>query len=291
MHDDPDGHEIVDLLERAVPLLHLAVDRPEVLGTPGHLEVVQPGRPERRLQGHPQTVDHLAALVALGLDLLRQRAIVVGLEELEREVLQLGLDSGHAEAVRQRRIDLAGLPRDPPPTLFGEVLEGAHVVEPVRQLHHDHAHVLRDRQQELAIVLRLFLRRRAKPEARDLGEPVDDVTHLVPEELADLIERHLGVLGHVVQQRRRDGHRVELLVHQDPRHLDRVRDEVVARETLLPPVRAGAEREGALHQPQVEPVGPLFQGLGEFCVDRGQCARHSNPASAKLKYESPPMIT
>ena len=39
-HDDPHRHEVVDLVERLAPLLHLLEDRPEVLGPAGDLEPV-----------------------------------------------------------------------------------------------------------------------------------------------------------------------------------------------------------------------------------------------------------
>ena len=96
---------------------------------------------------------------ALGRHLRRQLAVVLGLEKLEREVLQLGLHAGHAEPVRQRRVDLARLERDAAPPLGRQVLERAHVVQPVAQLDDDDARVLRDRQQQLPVVLDLLLGR------------------------------------------------------------------------------------------------------------------------------------
>ena len=138
-------------------------------------------------------------------DLVHQVAVVVRLEELEREILQLGLDAGHAEPVRQRRVDLPGLRGDPRPPLGRQVLQRPHVVQPVAQLDDDDARVLGDREQQLPVVLDLLLGRAPEGEARDLGEPVHDARDLAAELAGDVLGADVRILHHVVEQRGGDG--------------------------------------------------------------------------------------
>ncbi len=94
-----------------------------------------------------------------------------------------------------------------------------------------------------------------------------------------------------MQQRCGDRNGIEVLPHEDLRHLNRMGDEIIARQALLTTVSRRAELEGALHQVEVEPILVLGQGLSEFSVHRLERAGHSSPASAKLKYRSPATIT
>ncbi len=154
----PDRHQVVDLLEGLLAPLHLLPDRPEVLGPAGDLEPLDPGPAELLLERGAHPLDHLLAGLAAGGDQGVERGVVLGLEEPEGQVLQLRLDSGHAEAVGQRGVDLPRLGGDPEALLGRQVLERPHVVEPVGQLDDDDPGVLGDREQELAVVLHLLLR-------------------------------------------------------------------------------------------------------------------------------------
>src|SRR5260370_29759210 len=77
----------------------------------GNLDLRQPGVPQLVAERLAQPLDRLFALFLFRLDLARQRTIVLGLEELERQVLELSLYARHAEPVRERGIDLPGLER------------------------------------------------------------------------------------------------------------------------------------------------------------------------------------
>jgi hypothetical protein len=58
---------------------------------------------------------------------------------LKGEVLELGLDLPHAQSVGDGGVDLHRLLRDPAAPVLGEMMESAHVVKPVGQLHQHHA--------------------------------------------------------------------------------------------------------------------------------------------------------
>ena len=165
--------------------------------------------------------DERLALAALLRDLLRERLVLVRLEMLEREVLELPPHLRHTEAVRERRVEVARLLRDAPPLLRRQVVERPHVVQPVGELDDDDARILRDRQQQLAIVLDLpLLRRAADGSLRDLGQAVDDLGDLLAELALDVGDGDRRVLDDVVDQPARDGDRVELQLGEDLRDLD-----------------------------------------------------------------------
>src|SRR5690606_32161681 len=102
---------IVDLLIGAAALLHLPIDRPEMLRPAVHLARYALD-PQLILEWMTQCLDVLFTLRPLVRDLLGERAILVRLQVLEGQVLELPADLGHTEAVRERCVDLTRLRRD-----------------------------------------------------------------------------------------------------------------------------------------------------------------------------------
>ena len=94
--------------------------------------------------------------------------------------------------------------------LLAEVLDRAHVVEPVGELDQDHADVLRHRHDHLAVVLGLGLLAALERDPRQLRDALDELRDLVAELGAELVELGLGVLDDVVQERRGDRLLVEV---------------------------------------------------------------------------------
>lgn len=110
---------------------------------------------ESALERLAHLLDERLALPTLLRHLLRERAVLLWLEVLERQVLELPAQPRHTEAVRKRRIKVPSFRGDASTLLVRQVVERAHVVKPVCQLHDDDASILRDRQQKLAIALDL----------------------------------------------------------------------------------------------------------------------------------------
>ena len=187
-HQHAERHEIIDLLERRVSLLHLPIDGPEMLSPAGHLELADPGALERLGQWRAQAFDHLLALITFGLHLNRQRVVVLRLEELEGEILQLRLDPRHAESVGERRVDFTRLESDAALAIGRQVLQRAHVMQAVRQLHDDDPRITRDGEKQFAVVLDLLLGGRAEGQRRNLRQPIHDVGHLAAELVTNLLE-------------------------------------------------------------------------------------------------------
>ncbi len=151
-------------------------------------------------------------------------AVGLGLEVLQREVLELRLDRVQAEPVRERREEVAGFGRDADLFLGRQPAERPHVVEAVGELDQDHAHVRRHREHQLADVLGVP-ERAALEDGADLGHAIRDRSDVVAELRADKVQREGRVLDGVVQQGRGDGHVVGAdVAGGDQRHLERVRD-------------------------------------------------------------------
>ena len=117
---------------------------------------------------------------------LRQRPVLLGLEVLERQILELPPHLRHTEAVRERRVQVPRLLRDALPLVLRQRVERPHVVQPVGQLDDDDARVLGDRHQQLAVVLDLPLLGGVQRQVADLRQPVDDLRDLVAELALDV---------------------------------------------------------------------------------------------------------
>ena len=174
-----------------------------------------------------------------------------GSSGLERQLLQLVLDLAHAQPVGDRRVDVERLLGDPGATLLGQMIERPHVVEPIRELHHDDADVVHHRQQHLAEVLRLTLLARREGDGTDLGDALDDVRDLRPEQLLDALDGGERVFDDVVQQPGGDGDDVEPHVGEDVGDLERMHEVRLAGVAHLSLVLERREDVGPAQQLEV----------------------------------------
>ncbi len=174
----------------------------------------------------PVAVEHVGQPLGDG-------AVGVRIDVAEGQFLQLLAHVLHAHAAGERRIDVHRLLGDPEPLSLGHVVERAHVVQAVGELDEQHAHVLGDRQQQLAQVFGLLGLARDEVELLELGQALDQPAHLGAEQLVDLGAGGGGILDRVVQQRDRDRGLVEMHVGQDRGDLERMREVGVAGGALL----------------------------------------------------------
>ena len=148
---------------------------------------------------------------------------------MERDILQLPLDLLHAEPVRQRRIDLHGLHGLGHLLCRGLVFEGAHIVQPVRDLDEDNADVLAHGHEHLAQILHLLLFHCGILDAGQLGDTLDQLGHRPAEQARDLVEARIRVLHDLVEQLLVEvgvvvGHLVPADLGHDLRHGQRMDD-------------------------------------------------------------------
>ncbi len=230
-----------------------------MLGPAGHLRLGDTRLGHLLLERFQEGLDPRLPLRLFLRHLADQGDVLLGLQELERQILEFRLGAGHPEPVGQWRVDFPRFRGDPFPSVGREVLQGPHVVEPVGELDDDDPGVLGNREEELPVVLDLLLGPGAEGQVGDLREPVHQARHLGSELRRDVVDAHFGILDHVVQQRRRDRGRVEQLAHQDRGHRDTVRHELLARHPLLTAVGRGTELERALDQTGIEAIGVTSQ--------------------------------
>ena len=154
--EQADGVDVVDLAELRALALHLLPDAVDVLRAA--LEVgLDAGLLELRREFGDRPVDVRLAALAPGVEQLGQLAEALGLERLEREVLELPLDLPDPEALGQRRVDLHRLAGDALLLVRRQAVQRPHVVESVGELDEHDPDVLGHRQEHLADVLGLLL--------------------------------------------------------------------------------------------------------------------------------------
>ena len=243
----PKSDDVVDLIELTLLLLHLAIDGVQVLGAP----VDDRGKAllcQARRDGATHALDVVLALfVALG-QLARKLLVRVGLQVPERQVFELALDVLHAEATRQRRVDLPGLARDALDRIGLHVSERPHVVEAVAQLDQQDPQVLGHRHDHLAEALGLPILPRREVDLTELGDAIDDGRHLRPEAALDLLQAGLGVLDDVVEQTSANARGVQPQLGDDARHARRVNEVRIAALARLLAVRPLGKFVGALDE-------------------------------------------
>ena len=146
-----------------------------------------------------------------GGDLGAQVVVLVREQILEAQVGELGLVLPHAQPMRERREDLERLARDRGALVHRHVLERAHVVQTIGELHHDHAPVIGHGDEHAPHILHLLLRLGRGLERidlaadhlwqlRNLGLAFDDLAHRRAEKPLELVEREARVLYRVVKQ-------------------------------------------------------------------------------------------
>ena len=139
----------------------------------------------------------------------------------------------------------------------GVDLQGAHVVEAVRQLDEDDANVLRHGEEHLADALSPggavvgpgpAVGRGQRVQAGQLGHAVHQAGHVGPEALGKLLSRDVAVLDDVVEEGSGQGRGVLAEVGQEEGRLEGMLDVGVPGEPFLALVLGGGEVERVLQE-------------------------------------------
>ena len=251
-HRDAERHDVGELLEGDVAPVHLLPDRVRRLLAPRHLDHLRAGFLADALQLRAHLLDHIGALAAQEIQPRLDGRIRLRVELRERQRLQLGLHRVHADPFGQRRVDLHRLARDAAaPLRVLHEMQRAHVVQPVGELHQQHADVAADRQHQLAEVLRLLGAVGLQLQPGQLGDAIDQPGDLAAEAGLDLRQLDRRVLDHVVQQAGGDRGGVQPIARQDVGHRDRMGDIGIAVVAALRAVRLRRQRVGGIDQPDV----------------------------------------
>ncbi len=162
------------------------------------------------------------------------------------------------------RIDIQGFTGDAFLLFRRQKVQGAHVVQPVGQLHQHHAHIGDHGQQHLAHALHLPYFRRDQVEPADLGHSFHQTRRIGPESGRDFREGNPGILHHVMQKGGAECGRVQPQVCQDMSHFQRMREVRLARLAQLRLVLIGGEGEGPFEGSKVVPGTILPHVRQEF---------------------------
>ena len=113
---------------------------------------------------------------------------------------QFGLQRIHADAFRQRRIDFQRLAR-----LFAAAFRlrhagnGAHVMQPIRELDEQHANILAHRQHKFAEILGLLGAFGLQFKPRQLGDAIHQPRHFLAEAPFNIAKLERRILNRVMQ--------------------------------------------------------------------------------------------
>ena len=227
--------------------------------------------------------ERVGAAAALLDDQLAGARVLLGVQDREDEVLQLGLERLDAEPFGERDQHVAGDLGDAGLLLGAHHAEGAHVVQPVGELDRHHPDVVAGGDEHLAEGLGLG--GRAVVDLLQLGDAVDEIADLLAELLAHLIERHVGVLDGVVEQGGRQGRGLRAEFGEDQRHGERMRDVRLAALAHLAAVRGLGEDVRPAQRGQVGVgvvgavrLGDMPDGVGQPVPGRGRAGGAAEPA-------------
>ena len=110
-------------------------------------------------------------------------------------------------------------------------------MQAIRELDDDDPEILRHREDHLPVVLCLRLLATLVLDPRQLRDAFHELGDLVAELGSHLVDRRVGVLDDVVQQRGSDRRVVGAELRQDSRYPDRMDDEVLAAAAFVALVR------------------------------------------------------
>ena len=252
------GPHVEDALEPQALALHLLPDAVQMLGPALHIGV-QAGLGQALRQRRARRGDAGFALDAGLVEQAGHAPVVGGLQEAERQVLDLPLDLPYAQPVGQRREHLQRLARQ----RFGARRPAggkpAQRLQPRRQPQQHHAQVARERQQHLAHAFGLqgallgadHRRARSALDLHQLARQRDEAGGTLAERLGDDLFRTLQVVARVDQISRSPHRRRRADGLQQRGHAVGMRQRVLAAVQLP----AGQQRLGETPRPR-DRVGP-----------------------------------
>ena len=252
LRDDADGEEIVDLIDGNAVRVELLLDGVEALDARFDAGV-DVGVAELRFKRADDAIEECFAFAAEGIDFSGELVVGEGVDVAEGEVFKLAAQLAHAEAVRERGVDVEGLAGDALLLVGAKVLERAHVVQAVGELDDDDADVGDHGEEHLADVFGLMVFAVGELDFVELGDAFDDVRDLLAELAGDLLRGDVGVFDGVVQQAGGDGGGVHLQVGEDLSDFERMDDVGLAGGAALAVMLLQAEGPGGADE--IEVVG------------------------------------
>ena len=217
-----EGHDVGHLLERQMPLGHFAPDRIGMLFAPPDFDF-HPRFAQSLLDVERDPVNLPGVRCAQLFQPFGDGVIGFGFELFESEQLHFPHIFIHAHTLCQRGVDIHRLACDAV-ALFRllDVMQRAHIVQPVRQLDEQHAQIFGHGEQEFAQIFRRPLILRHLLDLAELGDAIDQPGNILAEILLHILDRGEGILHRIVEQRGDDGFLIELQIGHQSRDFDRM---------------------------------------------------------------------
>ena len=199
VHDNAKGQNIVNLVRAQVLLLHLGVDAEEML-LPALDDGLDAGLSQFCSHDFNDFLDELLPNFPPLRELRLDPSVDLGLQVVQAEVLQGGLEPVDSHPAGKGRIDVDGFPGDF--LLFFRRMEpeGLHVVEAVGEFDDDDTDIGGHGENHLAHVFRLLFLTGAELHLADLGHPVHDVCRFLSEKALHFGEFRGRVLDGIVKK-------------------------------------------------------------------------------------------
>ena len=194
VEDDTHSVNVINFLEILILHIHLAVNAVNAL------DAVADGRLLDAVFGQVpgnRMADLMQELVAVLIQQVADRLIADRVKVVQTAVLELLLDVGNSEAVRDGGIDLHRFQCLVAALLLGPGVTGAHIMQSVAQFYNHDADVLAHGQQHLAQVLGLTVLDIRELDLGQLGDAVNEQRDLGAELLLDLGHRDQIGRAHV----------------------------------------------------------------------------------------------
>ena len=221
LNDDSYRHQIKDLVQVFVLVLHLLVYAVEMLGSSVYV-VLYPYLVQRRPYLLHYSLDGFFAFFLALVDLFRQIVVSLGFQELEGDILQLHLHGVYTQSGCQRSVYVQSFPALFYYLVVGHIVDGPQVMEPVRKLYYQHPYILGHGQEHLSQIFGLTFLLALELEGAQLGHAVYQQPHFFAEFRYQLFFGIFRILHHVVKESCYYGLLVHSQISQYLRHRHRV---------------------------------------------------------------------
>ena len=154
IHNDPNGKQVIDLIQRLSLIYHLLIDTEKMLCPPvnaGFNSCII------NMLAHflHQLLNILLPYTLTNRHLFHQIIVGFRMKIFQRQVIQFNFNLGNTKTLGKRTVYFLRFPGDTLLALRGLIFQRPHIVQPVRQLDHDNPDILGHSQEHFSQVLRL----------------------------------------------------------------------------------------------------------------------------------------
>src|SRR5258706_12844582 len=216
-------------------------------------------------------------------DFLLQSEKRIWFENAEGKILEFVADDAHAQTVRDGRVDLERLARDALLLVRLEILDSAHVVQAIGQLHDHHANIVDHGQDHLADVFGLARFGSEHVEAADFGYAFDETGGFFTESFLNARDGKFSVLNHVVEKSGGKSGRVHAHVGENVRDFEKMGKIGIAGTSQLIAMAFCGNFVSAAYEPRIVGGAILLKRFEKFVQASVQQALRAVPIELQWK--------